>query len=99
MQDVAAIELIGVAKTFHSAGEAVAAVKGIDLGIAEGEFFSLLGPSGCGKTTTMRMIAGFDGPTEGRVVLHGRDVVAGPPNRRGREQGGPAYAAVPPPTR
>ena len=52
----------------------VAAVAGIDLEIADGEFFSMLGPSGSGKTTTLRMIAGFELPTAGRVLLHGRDV-------------------------
>ncbi len=55
------------------------AVAGIDLDIADGEFFSMLGPSGSGKTTTLRMIAGFELPTEGRVLLHGRDVTGVPP--------------------
>ncbi|HET6744738.1 MAG TPA: ABC transporter ATP-binding protein [Candidatus Limnocylindria bacterium] len=57
----------------------VQAVAGIDLEIADGEFFSMLGPSGSGKTTTLRMIAGFEQPTEGRVLLHGRDVTGVPP--------------------
>jgi putative spermidine/putrescine transport system ATP-binding protein len=57
----------------------VEAVAGIDLEIADGEFFSMLGPSGSGKTTTLRMIAGFERPTEGRVLLHGRDVTDVPP--------------------
>jgi len=52
----------------------VVAVNGIDLEIADGEFFSMLGPSGSGKTTTLRMIAGFELPTAGRVLLHGHDV-------------------------
>ena len=52
------------------------------LTIDEGEFFSLLGPSGCGKTTTLRMIAGFEVPDEGRIVLQGRDVTAFAPNKR-----------------
>ena len=52
----------------------VVAVDGIDLEIADGEFFSMLGPSGSGKTTTLRMIAGFEIPTAGRVLLHGADV-------------------------
>ena len=59
---VPAIELRGVVKEFRSHGETVAAVKGIDVTIEEGEFFSLLGPSGCGKTTTMRIVAGFEEP-------------------------------------
>src|SRR5215210_325943 len=58
------------------------AVRGIDLDIPPGEFFCLLGPSGCGKTTTLRMIAGFERPTGGRVLLDGRDVSGTPPNRR-----------------
>jgi putative spermidine/putrescine transport system ATP-binding protein len=57
----------------------VLAVDGVDLEIADGEFFSMLGPSGSGKTTTLRMIAGFEQPTSGRVLLHGRDVTAVPP--------------------
>ena len=52
----------------------VAAVAGIDLDVRDGEFFSMLGPSGSGKTTTLRMIAGFEVPTRGRIILHGRDV-------------------------
>jgi len=58
------------------------AVRGIDLDIPPGEFFCLLGPSGCGKTTTLRMIAGFERPTGGRVLLDGKDVSGTPPNRR-----------------
>ena len=77
-----AIELVGVAKQFVSQRDAVAAVENIDLTIHEGEFFSLLGPSGCGKTTTLRMIAGFEDPTKGTVLLYGTDVTTTPPNRR-----------------
>ncbi|MBA2713213.1 MAG: ABC transporter ATP-binding protein [Rubrobacteraceae bacterium] len=58
------------------------AVRGIDLDIPPGEFFCLLGPSGCGKTTTLRMIAGFERPSGGRVLLDGKDVSGTPPNRR-----------------
>jgi len=57
----------------------VEAVSGIDLEIGDGEFFSMLGPSGSGKTTTLRMIAGFEAPTEGRILLHGKDVTGVPP--------------------
>jgi putative spermidine/putrescine transport system ATP-binding protein len=57
----------------------VEAVSGIDLEIGDGEFFSMLGPSGSGKTTTLRMIAGFESPTGGRILLHGRDVTGVPP--------------------
>ena len=70
-----AVRLEGVTKRFGD----VAAVAGIDLEIADGEFFSMLGPSGSGKTTTLRMIAGFELPTEGTIRLHGRDVTGVPP--------------------
>jgi spermidine/putrescine transport system ATP-binding protein len=73
-----AIALEGVCKRFGKAE----AVRGVTLAIGEGEFFSLLGPSGCGKTTTLRMIAGFEVPDEGRIVLQGQDVTAATPNRR-----------------
>ena len=63
-------------------GDEVLAVDGVDLEIADGEFFSMLGPSGSGKTTTLRMIAGFELPTEGRVWLHGVDVTNRPPFER-----------------
>jgi spermidine/putrescine transport system ATP-binding protein len=79
---LAAIELVGVEKQFTGGGHDVTAVEHVDLRIAEGEFFSLLGPSGCGKTTTLRMIAGFEEPTSGQILLHGRDVVGVPPYRR-----------------
>jgi putative spermidine/putrescine transport system ATP-binding protein len=54
----------------------VAAVDGVDLDIQPGEFFTMLGPSGSGKTTTLRLIAGFEQPDEGRVFLGGADVTA-----------------------
>src|SRR6187399_3634855 len=73
-----AIALEGVSKRFGKAE----AVSDVSLEIGEGEFFSLLGPSGCGKTTTLRMIAGFEEPDEGRVILQGRDVTSVFSNRR-----------------
>jgi spermidine/putrescine transport system ATP-binding protein len=79
---LAAIELVGVEKEFTAGGHDVRAVEHVDLRIAEGEFFSLLGPSGCGKTTTLRMVAGFEEPTAGQILLHGRDMVGVPPFRR-----------------
>src|SRR5262249_7389708 len=72
------IALEGVTKRF----ERVGAVDGVTISIAEGEFFSLLGPSGCGKTTTLRMIAGFESPDEGRILLQGQDVTRVPANKR-----------------
>ena len=71
------IELSGLTKRF---GEI--AVDNIDLTVASGEFFSLLGPSGCGKTTTLRLIAGFEQPTSGKILLDGVDVSDVPPHRR-----------------
>jgi spermidine/putrescine transport system ATP-binding protein len=73
-----AVELSGVTKRF---GEFVA-VDDLTLDIYEGEFFSLLGPSGCGKTTTLRMIAGFEEPTEGGISVDGDPVRGVPPYRR-----------------
>ncbi len=62
--------------------DGVPAVRGIDLDIRPGEFFSLLGPSGCGKTTTLRMIAGFEQPSSGQILLDGADVSRIPAHRR-----------------
>jgi len=72
------IALEGVTKRYGKAE----AVKDVSLAIGEGEFFSLLGPSGCGKTTTLRVIAGFEVPDEGRVLLQGQDVTRVTSNRR-----------------
>jgi putative spermidine/putrescine transport system ATP-binding protein len=66
-------------EALHKRFGEVEAVAGINLEIADGEFFSMLGPSGSGKTTTLRMIAGFERPTAGRILLHGRDVTGVPP--------------------
>jgi spermidine/putrescine transport system ATP-binding protein len=90
-----AIELAGVVKEYQSHGETVRAVKGLDLTIGEGEFFSLLGPSGCGKTTTMRMIAGFEEPTEGEVFLHGKKVTGVPAHKRDVNMVFQSYALFP----
>jgi putative spermidine/putrescine transport system ATP-binding protein len=73
------IRLERVSKVFDNG---VAAVDGVSLAIREGEFFSLLGPSGCGKTTTLRMIAGFEEPSDGRLLIRDRDVTDMPPHRR-----------------
>jgi len=73
------LQLDGVRKVFPDGTEAV---KGLDLSIANGEFIVLLGPSGCGKTTTLRMIAGLETPTAGRIVMDARDVTHLRPGRR-----------------
>ena len=65
-----AVTLRGLRKSFGP----VTAVAGVDLEILDGEFFAMLGPSGSGKTTVLRMIAGFETPTEGRILLSGEDV-------------------------
>ena len=72
------VSLRGVTKAFGT----FTAVDDIDLDIADGEFFTMLGPSGCGKTTTLRMIAGFEQPTEGKVLIDGKDVAGEPPYKR-----------------
>src|SRR5690348_15794675 len=92
---VAAIELVGIAKSFTSRRGTVSAVERVDLVIGEGEFFSLLGPSGCGKTTTLRMIGGFEQPTEGQILLYGHDVVGVPPNHRDVNMVFQSYALFP----
>ncbi|MCI0577343.1 MAG: ABC transporter ATP-binding protein [Chloroflexi bacterium] len=76
--DVSAVELVDVTKRFGD----IMAVEKTSLEIGDGEFFSLLGPSGCGKTTTLRMIAGFEEPTTGRIYIHGQQVAGIPPYRR-----------------
>ena len=93
--NLAAIDLVGVAKEFSARHGDVAAVRGVDLQIRRGEFFSLLGPSGCGKTTTLRMIAGFEEPTRGRVLLYGNDVTGVPPYRRDVNMVFQSYALFP----
>jgi NitT/TauT family transport system ATP-binding protein len=71
------------------------AVREIDLEVAEGEFFTLLGPSGCGKTTTLRMIAGFDEPSQGEIEIDGRSMVGIPPHKRNVNTVFQAYALFP----
>ncbi len=72
------IRLEGISKCY--AGQPI--IEGLDLDIERGEFLTLLGPSGCGKTTTLKMIAGFEAPTAGRILLDGVDVTALPPYQR-----------------
>jgi ABC-type Fe3+/spermidine/putrescine transport system ATPase subunit len=78
------IRLDGVSKRFdHTVKGEVYAVREVSLAVAEGELLTLLGPSGCGKSTTLRMIAGFEEPDEGTILIGGRDVTHVLPNRRG----------------
>ena len=88
---MASVELQQLRRVF---GEVVA-LDGIDLSIKTGEFLSLLGPSGCGKTTALRLIAGFDRPTAGRVRVDGSDVTSVRPNRRGMGMVFQAYSLFP----
>ncbi|HVB41841.1 MAG TPA: ABC transporter ATP-binding protein [Streptosporangiaceae bacterium] len=84
------IELVSLSKRFVEL-----AVDEVDLTVASGEFFSLLGPSGCGKTTTLRLIAGFEQPTSGEVLLDGVDVTNVAPNKRNVNTVFQSYALFP----
>ena len=88
---LADVRLEGVVKRF----DGTVAVDGVTLEIPRGSFFALLGPSGCGKTTTLRMIGGFEEPTEGRIFLGERDVVGLPPYKRDVNTVFQSYALFP----
>jgi putative spermidine/putrescine transport system ATP-binding protein len=88
---MATVELRQLRRAFGD----VVALDGIDVSIGSGEFLSLLGPSGCGKTTALRLIAGFDRPTSGSVVVGGTDVTGVPPNKRGMGMVFQAYSLFP----
>ena len=91
------LQLDNLSKVFVSrdgSGE-VRAVDDVSLGIEQGEFVTLLGPSGCGKTTTLRLIAGFEFPTEGRILLEGQEINNLPPNRRNMAMVFQSYAIFP----
>jgi spermidine/putrescine transport system ATP-binding protein len=85
------VTLVALTKHFGD----VVAVDAIDLHVAGGEFFSLLGPSGCGKTTTLRMVAGFDDPSSGEILLDGTDVAGRPPYKRNVNTVFQSYALFP----
>ena len=87
------ISIRGVTKRF--AGAPSAAVDNVSLDIKRGEFFVLLGPSGCGKTTLLRMIAGFEVPTEGQILIDGQDMAKVPPNKRPVNMVFQSYAVFP----
>ncbi len=80
--DQIAIDVCGVRKVFGSGEGQVKALDTVSVSIRENEFFTLLGPSGCGKTTLLRLIAGFEFPTDGQILLHGDDIALLPPFRR-----------------
>src|SRR3712207_2194558 len=85
------VRLDGVSKRFGD----LEAVRDLDLEVERGEFFTLLGPSGCGKTTTLRMVAGFEEPTQGRVLLDGEDVTGLPAFKRPTNTVFQSYALFP----
>jgi spermidine/putrescine transport system ATP-binding protein len=85
------VRLQGVSKRFGD----LTAVRDLDLDVESGEFFTLLGPSGCGKTTTLRMVAGFEEPSEGHVLLDGDDVTGLPPFKRATNTVFQSYALFP----
>jgi spermidine/putrescine transport system ATP-binding protein len=78
----AAVEARNVSKVFGDGSDRVVALDDVSVEIRENEFFTLLGPSGCGKTTLLRLIAGFDHPTSGRILLNGEDISRLPPFKR-----------------
>jgi len=82
MASAAAVEAKGVTKIFGVGQDGVRALDDVSVTIRENEFFTLLGPSGCGKTTLLRLIAGFDFPTEGGILLYGEDIAPLPPFKR-----------------
>jgi spermidine/putrescine transport system ATP-binding protein len=82
LTDAIAVAARDIVKTFGQGAHAVNALDHVSVDIKRGEFFTLLGPSGCGKTTLLRMIAGFDVPTTGQILLEGQDITNLPPNKR-----------------
>ena len=92
MEDgVPSVEIRSVTKRF----DALVAVDDLSLDLTSGEFFTLLGPSGCGKTTTLRMIAGFERPSEGEIRIEGSDVAQLPPHKRPTNTVFQSYALFP----
>jgi putative spermidine/putrescine transport system ATP-binding protein len=82
-------------ENLHRSFGTVKALSGINIELGEGEFLSLLGPSGCGKTTALRLVAGFDRPDQGRIVVDGKDVTGVPPNKRDMGMVFQAYSLFP----
>jgi spermidine/putrescine transport system ATP-binding protein len=82
LSETLAVEARSAVKEFGTGPTAVRALDDVSIGIREGEFFTLLGPSGCGKTTLLRLIAGFEMPSAGTILLGGQDITYLPPNKR-----------------
>ncbi|HEX7201039.1 MAG TPA: ATP-binding cassette domain-containing protein, partial [Dongiaceae bacterium] len=82
LADIAAVEARAVTKVFGAGAEGVRALDDVSVAIRQNEFFTLLGPSGCGKTTLLRLIAGFEQPTSGEILLKGSPVEHLPPYQR-----------------
>src|SRR5579871_4854188 len=95
LADIAAVEARDVTKLFGQGQDAVRALDNVSIAIRQNEFFTLLGPSGCGKTTLLRLIAGFEQPTAGEILLHGKPVEHLPPYQRAVNTVFQSYALFP----
>lgn len=82
MPEQVAVAAQNARKVYQSGDNQIVALDRVSLNIRKGEFFTLLGPSGCGKTTLLKLIAGFESPTEGQILLDGVDITFDPPNKR-----------------
>ena len=95
MSQVYAVEARNTVKAFGQGDTALRALDDVSVDIRKGEFFTLLGPSGCGKTTLLRLIAGFEMPTSGTILLEGQDITTLPPNKRAVNTVFQSYALFP----
>ena len=95
MSQVYAVQARNTVKAFGVGDAAVRALDDVSVDIRRGEFFTLLGPSGCGKTTLLRLIAGFEMPTSGTILLEGQDITTLPPNKRAVNTVFQSYALFP----